>query len=121
MMAGRATKGGVPSAYVLRGSLPVVAAADAFSEVNKAPLGYVAPAVATQGSWAEERASEASRTLVDGPARMEEPMLRRFAARWLLLVALLLGLLPALAAPHRPGGAPRRLHRPRGLDRPWGG
>ena len=38
MMAGRATKGGLPGAYVLRGFLPVVAAADAFSEVNKVPL-----------------------------------------------------------------------------------
>ena len=37
MMAGRATKGGLPGAYVLRGFLPVVAAADAFSEVNKVP------------------------------------------------------------------------------------
>ena len=39
MMAGRATRGRLPGADVLRAPLPAVAAAGAFSEVNKVPLG----------------------------------------------------------------------------------
>ena len=37
MMARQATIGNLPGAYVLRVPLPAVAAADAFSEVNKVP------------------------------------------------------------------------------------